>query len=285
VLVIWLVSNEAILAPVYLGSAVIYSGLIGFVGSFLMGVSTRAVSGFLGLRPTIRPLELIAFILIQGGLMLAVFSFALNAQSELSAIGLLLVSVGAALFAVSLRILEPSTVRRPPISPGAYARYGWFIRSAYLWLLVGVTLIGIESAEVLFDVTVLPVSYAAPIIHVLTVGFVTSMIIGMGARMIPLFEGAIVPGRRLLDVSLVLLTVSVLTRTVAGFTLEGFTDSVLGISGLAGLIALVLSVPALAGSMREKARTAYAAIAKEQGRVKWQASTQKAAGQVPGDGD
>ena len=274
VLTIWLVSNEALIAPLYLNSAVIYAALFGFVGSFIMGVSTRAVAGFLGLRPLHRRLELSAFVLLQGGLLLAVFSYVLEAPADISALGMLLMSIGVVLFIAALRVLEPSSTRRAPLSPGAFVRYGWFIRGAYFWLLVGVTLIGTESVEILSDTTVLPDEYTSPILHVLTVGFVTSMIIGMGSRMLPLFEGAVVPGRRMLDVSMVLLSVSVLIRTVAGFTFEGFTDAALGISGFAGLIAVVLSIPALTGSMRESARMKYTALAKEQGRVKWRGAAQ-----------
>lgn len=268
----WLFANEASSAPHYLNSAVIYSALLGFVGSFLMGVSTRAVSGFLGLRPTHRPLELIAFSVIQVGLLLAVFSLALRAPDELAALGLLIVSAGVLMFIAALRILEPASIRRAPISPGAYSRFGWFVRSAYIWLLIGVILVALESSEVVFEIDILPVANASPVLHVLTVGFVTSMIIGMGSRMIPLFEGAVVPGRWALDAGLALLSLSVLTRTLAGFTLEGLTDPVLAFSGTAGLLAIILSTPALIGSMKESSRAKYRTMAEELGRVKWRAS-------------
>ena len=87
--------------------------------------------------------------------------------------------------------------------------------------------------------------------------------------MLALFEGAIVPGRKALDVSLVLLNISVLLRTIGGFTLEGFTDGVLATSGLLGVLAIVLAVPGLAGSMRQRSRDTYRVMAAEQGRVKW----------------
>lgn len=268
----WLLANEASIAPNYLTSAVIYSALFGFVGSFIMGVSTRAVSGFLGLRATHKRLEVAAFVVLHGGLLLTVFSYALEASADLTAIGLIIVAAGIVTFVIALRILEPPSVSRAAISPGAYVRFGWFIRGAYIWLLIGMAFVVIESIEILFDADILPVKNASPILHVLTVGFVASMIIGMGSRMLPLFEGAIVPGRKALDASLVLITVSVISRTAAGFTLEGFTDSFLAFSGVTGLLAIILSTPALIGSMRESSRARYRALAGEQGRVKWQGS-------------
>lgn len=150
-----------------------------------------------------------------------------------------------------------------------YLRFHWFIRCAYGWLIVDAIVIGLESIGTLTGNRLLPNEYASPVIHIFTVGFVTSMIIGVGSRMLPLFEGAIVPARRALDVSMVLLGGSVLLRTVGGFTFEGFTDSVLAVSGALGFLAIVLSVPALAGSMRKRSRDAYRVLAAEQGRVKW----------------
>lgn len=276
-LTVWLFANEASIAPIYLNSAVIYSALLGFVASFLMGVSTRAVSGFLGLRSTFKRLEMASFAVFQSGLLLAVFSLALEASVETTAAGLLIVAIGVVMFIAALRIFEPSVVRRVPISPGAYTRFEWFIRGAYAWFLVGVVFVVIESTEVLFDIDILPVANASPILHVLTVGFVTSMIIGMGSRMIPLFEGAIVPGRRALDAALALLVISIVTRTSAGFTLEDFTDPILAISGISGLLAIILSTPAVIGSMRESSRAKYRALAQEFGRVKWQESTRVSA--------
>jgi uncharacterized protein involved in response to NO len=266
---IWLLNHEASIAPKFLDSAVIYASLLGFVGSFIMGVSTRAVAGFMGLATKHDRIELIAFALVQAGLLVAVLSSAFDGPSRAISGGMLVVSVGLAVFVVALRIFESRPKRRTPTSPGAYIRFHWFIRCAYAWLLVGATVIALDSIGTLTGTRLLANENASPIIHIVTVGFVTSMIIGVGSRMLALFEGAIVPGRNALDVSLVLLNASVLLRTVGGFTMEGFTDAVLATSRLLGFLAIVLAVPALAGSMRQRSRDAYRVMAAEQGRVKW----------------
>ncbi len=264
------------IAPADLNAAVIYSALFGFVGAYIMGVSTRAVTGFLGLRPRHERLEIAGFALLHGGLIIAVCSYAIEASAEISSVGLIITAIGVVFFIVSLRVFEPSQIRRPPISPGAYGRYGWFVRAAYFWLLIGAILIAARSSEILFEIDVLPVANASPIVHVLTVGFITSMLIGMGSRMLPLFEGAVVPGRTALDISFALLNLSVALRTVIGFTLEGYSDSLLGASGVLGLLALILSAPALIGSMKKRSREKYSELAAELGRVKWQGSAQPA---------
>ena len=268
-LVIWLLDHEASIAPKFLGTAVIYSGLLGFVGSFIMGVSTRAVAGFMGLATKHNRIELLALTLLQVGLLVAVVSSAFEISDNLYASGMLAVSVSLVTFAIALRIFERRPRRRPPASPGAYTRFHWFIRCAFGWLLVGAVVVALESIGTLSGTRLLPNEDASPIIHIFTVGFMTSMIIGVGSRMLPLFEGAVVPGRRALDMSLVLLNSSVLLRTIGGFTFEGFTDSMLAVSELLGFLAIVLAVPALAGSMRQRSRDAYRVMAAEQGRVRW----------------
>lgn len=269
ILVAWLVQHEAAIAPAFLSTAVISSALLGFVGNFIMGVSTRAVTGFMGLASQHKRVELVSFAMLQVGLLIAMSSSAIEAPSEFFASGMLIVALAVLLFVLALRIFERRPKRRPPASPGAYLRFHWFIRCAYGWLIVDAIVIGLESIGTLTGNRLLPNEYASPVIHIFTVGFVTSMIIGVGSRMLPLFEGAIVPARRALDVSMVLLGGSVLLRTVGGFTFEGFTDSVLAVSGVLGFLAIVLSVPALAGSMRKRSRDAYRVLAAEQGRVKW----------------
>ncbi len=271
----WLFDHEASIAPFFLSTAVTEAGLYGFVGSFIMGVSTRAVSGFLGLRPVYGLAEKAAFVLFHGGLTIAVFSRVFESEPEITAAGRLIMAVGIAVFVVALRVLEPSTVRRPPISPGAYSRFGWFIRPAYAWLAIGAGFVFIEALEVLADATILPAEANQPVIHIVTMGFATSMVIGMGCRMIPLFEGSVLPGHRLLDAAFALLSISVVTRTFGGFIEGSFADALTGIAGTAGLLAVVLGFVPIYRSMRESARERYRSMAQDLGRVKWTAAREE----------
>jgi len=268
-MMLWMADHETVFGRANINFAIMTAGLYGFVISIIMGVSNRAVVGFLGLRPTRPKLELPAYAAVQAGIALTVIAYILEASDKLTAAGMLLVAVGLIVFTIALRVLEPSGRRRPPITPGAYMHYHWFIRSAYVWLVVGAVLRAIVSIEVLGDWDILPVEYASPVLHVLTIGFVTSMIIGMGSRLLALFEGAVVPGRRLLDIAFVLIVLSVVTRVAFGFNFTSATDGLLGASGSAALLAVLLAVPALTGAMREKSRARYRELAAEMGQVKW----------------
>ncbi len=261
----WLLDHEASIAPHFLNTAMIDAGLYGFIGSFILGVSTRAVSGFLGLKPMYARSEQAAFWVFQLGLGTVVFTLAFEGSAELVAVGRLVLVLGIVGAIFALRILEPSLNVRRPLSPGAYPRFGWFIRSAYAWLVIGAAFIVIESIEVLADSNILPVETNRPVLHIVTMGFVTSMIVGMGCRMIPLFEGSFLAGHRLLDAAFGLLVVSVVSRTAGGFTSNGLADAMLGISGSAGLLAVAFAFWPIFRSMREPAREKYRKLARELG--------------------
>ena len=122
-LMIWLLNHESSIAPASLSDAVIYAALLGFVVSFIMGVSTRAVAGFMGLATKHDRIELVSFVLLQVGLLVAVLSSAFEATASVISGGMLVVSVGLVVFVVALRIFERRPKRRPPASPGAYIRF------------------------------------------------------------------------------------------------------------------------------------------------------------------
>lgn len=121
ILVAWLVQHEAAIAPAFLSTAVISSALLGFVGNFIMGVSTRAVTGFMGLASQHKRVELVSFAMLQVGLLIAMSSSAIEAPSEFFASGMLIVALAVLLFVLALRIFERRPKRRPPASPGVLA--------------------------------------------------------------------------------------------------------------------------------------------------------------------
>ncbi len=95
-------------------------------------MSNRAVIGFLGLKPSHKRAELGAWVLVNSGLVVLVVSRVFETQPEVTSIAALKLSAGMILFVYAIRVLEPSSTRRPPISPGAYPRFGYFLRSAYV---------------------------------------------------------------------------------------------------------------------------------------------------------
>ena len=79
----------------------------------------------------------------------------------------------------------------------------------------------------------------------LSLGFVTMMIMGMSTRMLPLFEGARLRRHSLMDAAFVSLNASVLQRLVFGIVDTPLSTAALALSGMAGLLALVFFAIAL----------------------------------------
>ena len=168
-----------------------------------------------------------------------------------------MLATGLIAFAISLRIFEPPTKRRPYIAP-AYARYEWFVKAAYGWLVVGAVLLFLQGIEGMLGDQILPSLSTAPVIHVFALGFVAMMIFGLSARMLPLFEPTALPHHRAMDAAFVLLNVSVGLRLVFGLGNPAAADEFLALSGIAGLAALIsYSIP-LFKSMRPAARAKHA---------------------------
>jgi hypothetical protein len=133
--------------------------------------------------------------------------------------------------------------------PGAYHRYALFVRSSYGWLGVFAVFTFLHGIEGATGASVLPAPAFGPTTHVLTLGFITGMIIGIGSRMLPLFEGSLITRHRFLDAAWFTLTASVALRLYFGYFRTG-AQAGLGVSGTLGLAALVLFAWAILGGHR-----------------------------------
>ena len=237
--------------------AIIYAGIFGFIINIVFAVSTRAVAGFMNLRPGFLRLRWAALALVNTGAALYVTGRLLSWEQNMIGLATILLATGLIAFAISLRIFEPPTKRRPYIAP-AYARYEWFVKAAYGWLVVGAVLLFLQGIEGMLGDQILPSLSTAPVIHVFALGFVAMMIFGLSARMLPLFEPTALPHHRAMDAAFVLLNVSVGLRLVFGLGNPAAADEFLALSGIAGLAALIsYSIP-LFRSMRPAARAKHA---------------------------
>lgn len=249
--------TDAIAAPGLWNIAMIDAGLVGFLIIFILGVSTRAIVGFLALKPTMRWLSWVALTLLNLGTAWYVVARYRGESDETAAIGLLIQAAGFAAFVIALRILE-RPARKNTYIEGTYGRYEWFIRAAFGWLLVATILIVLDAVGMLADDRVLEAPLSAPITHAFTLGFVTMVLFGVGIRMLTLFEGTEAPMHWLLDVAFVSLNVGVVIRVVYGFgTLPG-ADQLQGLSGGLGLLALVAFAIVLRRSFSTRQRASYA---------------------------
>lgn len=249
--------TDAIAAPGLWNIAMIDAGLVGFLIIFIMGVATRAIVGFLALKPTLRWLTWIALALLNVGTAWYVIARYRAESDETAAIGLLLQAAGFVAFVIALRIFEPPA-RKNTYIEGTYTRYEWFIRGAFAWLLVAAGLIVLDAIGMLSDDRILSAPMSAPITHAFTLGFVTMIIFGVGIRMLTLFEGTEAPMHWLMDVVLVSLNTSVALRVVYGFGSLPGADQLQGLSGGLGLLAFVGFAVVLRRSFGTKQRASYA---------------------------
>ncbi len=249
--------TDAVAAPGLWNIAMIDAGLIGFLVLFMLGISTRAIVGFLALKPTRRWLTWIALALLNMGTGWHVVARHNAASDETAAIGLLLQATGFVVFVVALRVLEPPA-RKSTYIEATYTRYEWFIRAAFVWLLAAAVLIALDGIGMIVDDRILGTPLSAPIIHVLTLGFVTMIIFGVGLRMLTLFEGTEAPMHWLMDTAFVSLNVGVALRLAFGFGWFGGADQFQGLSGALGLLALIGFGIVLRRSFSAEQRASYA---------------------------
>jgi hypothetical protein len=145
----------------------------GFLVPFVWGFSAKWLSVFLGLKPVRTRVLLAAVASNLLGLVSVLCGFAFA--------GSCLILTGAILATAAIRIFE-SAINEPK-TRGVHASFPAFVRMAYAWLLVAAAL---SFAATRWD-------HSGGIWgasrHALTVGFVSSMILCVGQRVLPAFAG------------------------------------------------------------------------------------------------
>jgi hypothetical protein len=264
-------------APLAYGTwneALIYVALFGFIGSFIFGVSARAIRGFLLLKQMHETTNIVALWFVQMGLTILVIGRFADLDQNVASVGLVLSAVGAALYVYALRVLEPSSgpIRRFAIG---YERYGWLVRTAYGWLVVGCVMLVVSALDSVGVTDVMPTEVSLPVMHVFTLGFVTTLLFGVASRFIPIFEGADIHHPRLMDAAFVFVTASVVLRVAFGFSVSEIGERALGASGGIGFIGICLFAIVAFQAMTESARSSYAKRAAAFGQIKFETSRPK----------
>jgi hypothetical protein len=255
--IVWeMASRGSPVASSRLGEAFAHAALAGFVTLFVMGVSLRTLTSFLGLRKPFALWSWVAFASLNIGVLVYLVGKLASLPDAWLVLASLLAFLGVGVFILALRLFEPSGKRGPNVTR-IYMRHEWFVKAAYGWLALWSLLEMTRAAADLFDTGILRATVASPSLHVLGLGFVTMMIIGMACRMLPIFEGAFLPHHRLLDIVFVMLNLSVSLRLVFGVVHISASNAALGTSGVMGLTSIVLFAWVVRGVFRPSAREAY----------------------------
>ena len=161
---------------------------------------------------------------------------AVSQSANINSWGELLLGASLATFTVSLRIMEPAEPPRPAV--GSTRQHPWlnrYVGTAYCWLVVAGVLYALPALELIgisIDTT------GHPALHTLTIGFLTMLIIGLAARLLPLFEHRTLPMAWLLGLAYAALASSTALRLLDAFV--NLPSGALGIVGLIGAAGFML---------------------------------------------
>jgi len=230
--------------PPYLNIPYLTTFLLGFVTFWILGVSLRTLPVFMGLqsRPGLAsaaalPLALAVAILAAGeGFYLAGGS--LGARIAFGAGGLG-VAIFLGLFTYALGILGRTTGEG---EKGIDRGYEKFLRLGYAWLLISGAMLAVFSVLAIVG-TDMNHALMGAYRHAITVGFITTVMVGMASRIVPVFRGVPLYSARLREATFWLLATGnamrVLFQSLSGFYGPAWLK-VTGVSGILELTALLL---------------------------------------------
>src|SRR5690606_38094496 len=163
-----------------------------------------------------------------------------------------LIGAGMMVAAAVLYLLGMDFLRSKPSRAihGVDVRGHILIRAAFAWLVIGLVMILIEQL-----VPGMPHAYSGAWRHALTVGFITTMILGVGQRIVPIFIKQPLASNRLMLVSAALILIGNAGRvglellTIGGWP---WAFRLMGITGVLELAALALFGVNLALTLRKR---------------------------------
>lgn len=140
---------------------------------FVWGFSAKWLPVFLGLRPIHGKMLLAAVVLNSAAVVAALAGWVRTAVSALL--------VGMIVATLALRLFEQP--QRSAKVKGVHSSFPTFVRLAYVWAIVAGSL-GIWAASAKYSSGIWGASR-----HALTVGFLATMVFGIGQRVLPAFSG------------------------------------------------------------------------------------------------
>ena len=191
--------------------AVWEAALWGFGASWILGMSLRIVPVFLGLPPLSQRTSGALF----AGYQLAVLAWVIVAVVETwtplpsaRALAGAALSLTAGVFVLRLGILGPWE-NQTQVGDRGYEK---FLVAAYAWLLVALVFIPAWSAAATLAGGPIPALVLDFGRHAFTLGFLTQIIVGVAARLIPVFAGTPLWSKGWRDAAFYLLNAAVVAR-------------------------------------------------------------------------
>jgi hypothetical protein len=235
----FLASSGLFEVPAWLNLPHLTVFLIGFVTFWILGVSLRTLPVFMGLRSRPRaaaalplPLSLAVLLLATGeALFLRGGSDAARIAFGLGGLGVATCLAG---FVLALGILSPS---HDAPEPGADRGYEKFLRLGYAWLLLSAVMLAVFSLLAIAGRN-MDHAYVGAYRHALTVGFITTIMVGMALRIVPVFRGVPLFSPLLRDAAFWLLATGNVIRVLFQSLSVPLGPAALRIAGFSGILEL-----------------------------------------------
>ncbi len=213
--------------------------LLGFVTFWIFGVSLRTLPLFMGLkaRPEVTAALLLPLTASLAALAIgeSLFVAGRGAWSRwLFGAGGLGTGLCLVLFVWAIGIMGR---REAAPEPGVDHGYEKFLRLGYAWLLISAGMLVVFSGFVLAGRS-MDHAYVGAYRHALTVGFITTVIVGMASRIVPVFRGVPLYSARLREWSFWLLFVGNIVRVLFQSLSAGGDPLWLRIAGVSGVLEL-----------------------------------------------
>lgn len=186
--------------------------LFGFAMNAVHGFGQRLLPGMLGGGGPRRGAVTAAFVLNNLGVAALVASHVWR-PSLCAALGAVGVAGGAAAWAIGMRAFRGArrSAPRPEAGPFFLVRY---IQLAGFWLLAGLALLVAGEVSAALRGVEPPRAYLGATRHALTVGFLTTLILGVGQRLIPILSHDLLAWPRLVVPTFALIAVGNALRVV-----------------------------------------------------------------------
>ncbi|HEY7311478.1 MAG TPA: NnrS family protein [Gemmataceae bacterium] len=214
--------------------------IFGFALNAIYGFGQKLLSGIVGSgTPRSRAIEA-TFWLHNAGVVLLIFSHS-DRTAFAGPFGVAALAAAAFSYAIGMRgfVRVRRTNPRPEVGQAMLRRY---VQLAFLWLLAAMILLVI--AVLYWDVRGLTPSHAylGAFRHALTVGFMTTLILGVGQRLLPILGHTLLPWPRLVLPTFLLIAAGNLLRVLTEMATELSTTAftLMPFSAVLELLALLL---------------------------------------------
>lgn len=206
-----MVHYEVPLIPPYTDEMLRQVQFIGFITMMVLGVSYRVLPGFLGVEDPDRRTAGWAFLMIHIGIILWLAATAAGYRT-VSIVAAGFEFAGIVMAIASLNIFRPK-VTEIEIG-GDVPIFHWYVRLAFLWLVLGFVLMIGGAIYELNSNSALSHAFIDAYRHVIAMGFVTTILMGVAQRILPVWEGKRVYSESLMSWVFVLLLLGNLLRTL-----------------------------------------------------------------------